>query len=153
MAVLSLLPISSMTDGFNSIRNLLPAYLLAEEGYDVWMGNARGNYYSRRHTSLNPDAIFSTAYWQFSWDEIGNVDLPTMIDYALAHTGRDRLHYVGHSQGNTAFWVMASLRPEYNDKIISMHALAPVAYMANNKSFLLRVIASFGNDIEVIFFM
>lgn len=113
------------------------------------MGNARGNYYSRRHRSLNPDAILNTDFWRFSWDEIGNIDLPTMIDYALENTNRPRLHYIGHSQGTTAFWVMASLRPEYNQKIISMHALAPVAYMANNRSLLLRMISSFGNDIEV----
>jgi lysosomal acid lipase/cholesteryl ester hydrolase len=122
---------------------------LAEEGFDVWMGNARGNYYSRKHVRLNPDAILNTAFWQFSWDEIGNIDLPTMIDYALEKSGRDRLHYVGHSQGTTAFFVMGSLRPNYNQKIISMHAFAPVAYMANNRNPLLMVISQFGNDIEV----
>ncbi|XP_028170213.1 lipase 3-like [Ostrinia nubilalis] len=124
------------------------AYLLAEEGFDVWMGNARGNYYSRRHVRLNPDALLSTAFWQFSWDEIGNIDLPTMIDYALAHSGRNRLHYVGHSQGTTSFFVMTSLRPQYNQKIISMHAFAPVAYMANNNSLLLRMLSRYANNIE-----
>ncbi|XP_013190840.2 lipase 3 [Amyelois transitella] len=123
-------------------------YLLAEEGFDVWMGNARGNYYSRRHTSLNPDSLLSTAFWSFSWDEIGNIDVPTMIDYALKVSGRERLHYIGHSQGTTAFFVMGSLRPDYNAKIISMHALAPVAYMANNQNLLLRFLAQFGNNIE-----
>ncbi|XP_052754991.1 lipase 3-like [Galleria mellonella] len=124
------------------------AYLLAEAGFDVWMGNARGNYYSRRHVRLNPNAIFNTRFWEFSWDEIGNIDLPTMIDYALEITGRDRLHYVGHSQGTTSFFVMGSLRPEYNDKIISMHAFAPVAYMAHNRNPLLLVLAPFSNNLE-----
>lgn len=113
------------------------------------MGNARGNYYSRKHVRLNPDALLSTAFWRFSWDEIGNIDLPTMIDYALEVSGQERLHYVGHSQGSTSFFVMGSLRPEYNAKIISMHALAPVAYMANNRSLLLRILASYTDDIEV----
>ncbi|KAL0822550.1 hypothetical protein ABMA28_004594 [Loxostege sticticalis] len=126
------------------------AYILAEEGFDVWLGNARGTYYSRKHERLNPDAILNTAFWQFSWDEIGNKDLPAMIDYALAHTGRDRLHYVGHSQGTTAFFVMGSLRPDYNEKIISMHAFAPVAYMAYNESPLLQVIARYANNIEFV---
>ncbi|XP_047027063.1 lipase 3-like [Helicoverpa zea] len=126
------------------------AYILAEEGFDVWMGNARGNYYSRRHTSLNPDALLSTRYWRFSWDEIGNIDLPTMIDYALDVSGEERLHYVGHSQGTTAFFVMGSMQPAYNQKVISMHALAPVAYMANNRNLLLRVLASYSNNIESI---
>ncbi|XP_072947431.1 lipase 3-like [Epargyreus clarus] len=124
-------------------------YLLAEQGYDVWMGNARGNYYSRRHIRLNPDAIHA-GFWQFSWDEIGNIDLPTMIDYALEYTGKEKLHYIGHSQGTTAFFVMGSLRPDYNKKIISMHAMAPVAYMANNRHLLFVAIAPYSRDISLI---
>ncbi|KAJ8713466.1 hypothetical protein PYW07_013836 [Mythimna separata] len=126
------------------------AYLLAEEGFDVWMGNARGNYYSRRHVSLNPDAILNTAFWKFSYDEIGNIDVPTMIDYVLSVSGQQKLHYVGHSQGTTSFFVMASMQTAYNDKIISMHALAPVAYMAHNENLLLQALAPFSNDIESI---
>ncbi|XP_031766858.2 lipase 3-like [Galleria mellonella] len=126
------------------------AYLLAEEGYDVWLGNARGNYYSRKHVRLNPDAILSTRYWKFSWDEIGNIDLPAMIDYALAHTGRDRLHYIGHSQGTTSFFVMGALRPDYNKKIISMHAFAPNAYMENNRNPLLLMISPFATSLEKV---
>ncbi|KAG6459451.1 lipase 3 [Manduca sexta] len=126
------------------------AYILAEAGFDVWMGNARGNFYSRTHVRLNPDAILNTNYWKFSWDEIGNIDLPTMIDYVLVKTNRQRLHYVGHSQGTTAFFVMNSLRPVYNDKIISMHALAPVAYMAHNRNTLLLFMAPMANDVEKI---
>ncbi|XP_048005213.1 lipase 3-like [Leguminivora glycinivorella] len=120
------------------------AYILAEAGYDVWLGNARGNRYSRQHAYINPT---SPKFWKFSWDEIGDVDLPAMIDYVLAMTGRNKLHYIGHSQGTTAFWVMCSLRAEYNHKIISMHALAPVAYLSHNKCPLLRVIAPFSNTI------
>ncbi|XP_075979114.1 lipase 3-like [Anticarsia gemmatalis] len=126
------------------------AYILAEAGYDVWMGNARGNFYSRKHTSLNPDALLNTAFWQFSWDEMGNIDLPTMIDFALNKSSKDKLHYIGHSQGSTAFFVMTSLLPAYNDKITSMHALAPVAYMANNRNLLLNVISPFANNIETV---
>lgn len=131
------------------ISVFVSAYLLAEAGYDVWLGNARGNYYSRTHVRLRPDAIFNTDYWEFSWDEIGNIDLPTMIDYALEHTGQQRLHYIGHSQGTTSFFVMGSLRPDYNQKIISMHALAPVAFLANSGHLLLRALAQFSNPLDV----
>ncbi|XP_023936778.2 lipase 1 [Bicyclus anynana] len=126
------------------------AYTLAEEGFDVWLGNARGNYFSRQHTTLNPDDRSDLTYWEFSWDEIGNIDLPTMIDYVLDFTGKPALHYIGMSQGTTTFFVMASLRPEYNKKIISMQALAPVAYMAHNNNSLFSVLTPHLRELEIL---
>ncbi|KAL0110383.1 hypothetical protein PUN28_013789 [Cardiocondyla obscurior] len=38
------------------------AFILADEGYDVWLGNARGNMYSRKH--YLPD-IKKELYWDF----------------------------------------------------------------------------------------
>ncbi|XP_068150930.1 lipase 1 [Drosophila tropicalis] len=105
--------------------NISLAYLLADRSYDVWLGNARGNRYSRNHTSLDPD---ERKFWDFSWHEIGMYDLPAMIDYILENTGYKKLQYIGHSQGCTSFFVMCSMKPEYNDKVLTMHALAPAVY-------------------------
>lgn len=109
------------------------AFLLADAGYDVWMSNARGTHDSRHHISLSP-GVQKKEFWSFSWHEIGVYDLPAAIDYILEITKNENLHYIGHSQGTTAFFVMASEMPEYNKKIILMSALAPVAYLQNIKS-------------------
>ena len=37
-------------------------YILADEGYDVWLGNARGNAYSRAHVNLTTK---NSKYWKF----------------------------------------------------------------------------------------
>lgn len=114
------------------------AYMLADAGYDVWMGNARGNKHSRSHVFLSPS---EAAFWDFSWHEIGVYDLPAMIDYILNKTNATFLKYVGHSQGTTAFFVMASERPDYNDKIKLMVALSPVAFMSNVRSPIIRLLS------------
>ncbi|XP_022116482.2 lipase 3 [Pieris rapae] len=123
------------------------AYLLAEAGYDVWMGNARGNTYSRKHVSLKPT---SSSFWKFSWHEIGYYDLPAMIDYVIKETGVKKMQYVAFSQGTTAFWVMTSLKPEYNEKFTAMHAMAPIAYVGNIRSPVIRAVAPFTNSLETI---
>ncbi|XP_039759325.1 lipase 3-like [Pararge aegeria] len=114
------------------------AYLLSKEGYDVWMGNARGNKHSRSHEYLTPS---DPEFWDFSWHEIGYYDLPAMIDHTLAISKSDKLKYIGHSQGTTVFFVMAAEREEYNDKIALMVALSPVAYMTHVKSPLVRLLS------------
>lgn len=114
------------------------AYLLADAGYEVWLGNARGNKYSRRHVSKH-HAL--TDFWQFGTDEIALHDLPTMIDYVLKTSQQQRMYYIGYSLGATAFFALASERPEYNDKIIMMYAMSPMAYMTNVRSPLFRMIA------------
>jgi hypothetical protein len=37
--------------------------MLADRGYDVWMGNARGNTYSHRHMFLKES---DEAFWKFT---------------------------------------------------------------------------------------
>lgn len=123
------------------------AYLLADAGYDLWMGNVRGSTHSRQHITLSPD---SKEFWHFSWHESGYYDLPAMIDYVSTTTGQPKIQYVGHSQGTTTFLVMASMRPEYNDKILSAHMLSPVAFMSHLTSPFVKAIVPFVFQLETV---
>ncbi|TRY73442.1 hypothetical protein TCAL_06993 [Tigriopus californicus] len=121
-------------------------YILADEGYDVWLGNYRGNYYSREHCELNPN---KEEFWHFSWDEMGKYDIPAMVDKVISATGHQKIHYVGHSMGTTGFMVTMNKRPEYAEKIMMANLLAPVAFVEHMKS-PIRLIAPFVDEIEWI---
>ncbi|XP_037817102.1 lipase 3-like [Lucilia sericata] len=116
------------------------AFMMADAGYDVWMGNARGNVYSKKHASISP---LLPSFWDFDWHEIALYDLPAMIDYTLYQTGQDGIHYIGHSQGTTVFMVLLSTIPRYNEKIKTSHLLAPVGFMNNMQSPLAKIAAPF----------
>eukprot|EP00879_Flechtneria_rotunda_P018844 GHRR01019779.1.p2 GENE.GHRR01019779.1~~GHRR01019779.1.p2 ORF type:complete len:246 (+),score=79.21 GHRR01019779.1:214-951(+) len=73
-------------------------FLLADAGYDVWLGNVRGNIFSRNHTSLK---LLDPNFWAFSWDDMAAKDLPSMLTVELLITGADEISYIGHSQGTT----------------------------------------------------
>jgi len=99
-------------------------FILADAGFDVWMGNFRGNKYSTAHAWLNPkDHLF----WEFTWDEMAMKDLPAMINYVLATTGQSSLHYAGHSEGTMTAFALFSKTQDYVGKIKKFFALAPVS--------------------------
>lgn len=80
---------------------------------------------------------------------MGIYDLPAMIDYTLNITNSKEIYYIGHSQGTTSFFVMCSERPEYNEKIKLMIALAPVAFMSNVKNPFLQVMSKYNPELRV----
>ena len=50
--------------------DIAPAFVASRAGYDVWLNNSRGNTFSRRHISMDPDAD-KEAFWNFGWEEMG----------------------------------------------------------------------------------
>lgn len=114
-----------------NLPNTSLGFLLADAGFDVWMGNSRGNTWSRKHVSLDPK---QKEYWQFSHDELAKKDLPAVINFITKTTGQEQIFYVGHSQGTTIAFIAFSTMPELASKIKMFFALAPVATVGFTKS-------------------
>ena len=71
---------------------------LFDHGYDVWLGNNRGTRYSNVNPLFPKD---SEDKWDFSWAEMGEYDVPAMIDLILDQTKQKQVTYLGYSMGNT----------------------------------------------------
>lgn len=107
------------------------AFLLADVGFDVYLGNVRGGKYGQKHTMLEST---EPAFWRFGIHEIGTKDVPAIVDKVLEVSGKNKIHFIGHMLGSTAFYVMASTKPEYNDKIKSMIDLGNIVYLEKAKN-------------------
>lgn len=97
-------------------------FALVNQGYDVWLGNNRGNKYSKKSTRLSPT---STEFWNFSMDQFAFHDIPDSIDYILNTTSQQSLSYIGFSQGTAQAFATLSIHPNLNEKVNLFIALAP----------------------------
>eukprot|EP00250_Pteridium_aquilinum_P002893 c13131_g1_i1 orf=270-1004(+) len=99
-------------------------FILADAGYDVWIGNFRTTNFCHGHVIYTPT---DKEYWDWSIDELAEKDLVTLIGFVYRTTNK-RMHYVGFSQGTqTAFAALSQgLLVEWLDKMVMM---APVAYV------------------------
>ena len=84
----------------------------------------RGNSYSKKHAFLDENS--SREYWQFSFEEFGDFDIPNSIDYILKVTNKASISIIGLSQGTTStFHSLVQKQEFYKDKINVFIALAP----------------------------
>ncbi|KAI9255807.1 Alpha/Beta hydrolase protein [Phascolomyces articulosus] len=100
------------------------AFVLADQGYDVWLGNTRAAG-SFDHVSLS---YRDPEYWAWGLKELGIYDWPTMIDFIREETGCHKIAYIGHSQGTSMAFVGLKLRPEIAEKLSCFVALAPAVF-------------------------
>src|SRR3990167_4946152 len=117
-------------------------FVLANAGFDVWLGNSRGNKYSRLHKNLKPS---QKEFWDFSFQEMGQYDVKANIQLILGVTGQAKLTYVGHSQGTSQMFAALSdprTAPFVNSKVKKYIALAPVVFTPNFNSKLFHIVAS-----------
>ena len=102
-----------------------PAFMLSRAGFDVWLGNNRGNTYGLRHVNLTKS---QKEFWDFDFEQMGLYDVPAFLETIFNTTGAKKVDaYIGHSQGTTQFFIGASLKPEYFKNTVGMFvALAPI---------------------------
>ncbi|XP_016872034.1 lipase member K isoform X3 [Homo sapiens] len=140
--------IASASNWICNLPNNSLAFLLADSGYDVWLGNSRGNTWSRKHLKLSPK---SPEYWAFSLDEMAKYDLPATINFIIEKTGQKRLYYVGHSQGTTIAFIAFSTNPELAKKIKIFFALAPVVTVKYTQSPMKKLTTLSRRVVKVLF--
>lgn len=138
--------VSSSADYVMNLPEQSLGFILADLGYDVWLGNSRGNTYSNKHVNLTTD---DAKFWAFSWDEMAKYDLPASINYALKVSKQKQLFYVGHSQGTLIAFAEFGRNPELAQKIKAFFALAPVATVGSIKG-AIKVISYFSSELEFL---
>jgi pimeloyl-ACP methyl ester carboxylesterase len=105
-----------------NLRNQSMGYILADAGYDVWLGNFRGNEYSLNHTTLSSR---SKKFWTYSFDELALYDMPAMMDYVIEQTGYDKIFLIASTLSSNAPLMLLSTHTEYNEKLKALVVFSP----------------------------
>ena len=99
-------------------QTYLPAQLTAN-GYEVFVFDFRGSGQSakvgvigRINAGLRQTPLLEYGECQWTVDEIVKYDVPAVLDYIRAETGRDRVNWVGHSLGGMLMFAYLEISPE-----------------------------------------
>ncbi|XP_057788199.1 triacylglycerol lipase 1 [Salvia miltiorrhiza] len=111
-------------------------FILANHGYDVWVGNVRGTHWSHGHVSLSEE---DKEFWDWSWQELALYDLGEMINYIYLTTN-SKVLVVGHSQG-TIMSLAALTQPDIAKMVKGAALLCPISYLEHiTAPFVLRLV-------------
>lgn len=119
------------------------AFQLARAGYDIFLGNNRGNVYSNVNLNLDPEKD-DKAFHDYSFVKYGQFDLPAQIKKAIdiAKPTSGKVTYMGHSEGTSQmFYALSSNQTWIKDHVNLFVALAPIARLTHANMFNIHTIA------------
>ncbi|KAK9286208.1 hypothetical protein L1049_014592 [Liquidambar formosana] len=112
-------------------------FILANHGFDVWIGNVRGTRWSHGHASLSEK---DKEFWDWSWQELALYDLAEMIHYVNLVTS-SKIFVVGHSQG-TIMALAAFTQPDIVEMVEAAALLCPISYLGHVSAQFVRRMVS-----------
>lgn len=119
-------------------------FYLLEQGFDLWIGNNRGNKYSKRHVN---ETISDSDFFNYSFDEMALYDLPAVYNKIVSqyHDKPDtKIIYIGHSQGTSQMFagltnpLRDDVKTLLRDKTEIFIAVEPITYLTEVSSQLLK---------------
>lgn len=111
-------------------------FILADQGFDIWVANVRGTRWSHGHVSLS---VKNKEFWDWSWQELALYDLAEMIRYVNKIT-KAKIFVVGHSQG-TIMSLAAFTKPDIVEMVRAAALLCPISYLNHiTTDFVLRLV-------------
>ena len=123
----------TLTHGVNSTP-----ILLAKEGYDVYLGNVRGNMYGLKHATISP---WSNSFWDFSMRDHAASDFPAMVQHILSETGFSKVTAAyGTSQGALVSLMGVAKNPHLNDKLGLIVAISPALVLRKPDNPLVKLV-------------
>merc|ERR1711879_347089 len=97
--------------------------MLVDAGFDVWLGNARGNVFSMTNTNMSID---TEEFWNaVDTDNMAQIDVPSILSFVRGASNVSKVHWVGHSQGGGILVFALAQMPWLKDQLASSVLLAP----------------------------
>ncbi|XP_018496369.2 lipase 3 [Galendromus occidentalis] len=124
----------SSADFMMNPRSESLAFILADNGFDVFLVNHRGNQFSYEKVSKSGLAYPAKGedIYESAWQFMSQYDIPAALDFILKETGHDKIHLVAHSQGNPVILGFLGSDHSYDDKVGHFAALSPVVILGDD---------------------
>ncbi len=85
----------------------------------MFVSNNRGN-------KCSIQKGINDSYWEYTLDHLIEEDMPALIKGILKVTKKEKLSYVGHSQGTTQFMLALAADRSLTEKIECFIGLGPI---------------------------